>query len=83
MPCPAPGNGNFQPPAMCDQYATAKWRGTLLENLPEGAFMYFVHSFVVRPKDEKLVLSATRYGGHLFCSAIRDDTRKLDRYYRT
>ena len=47
------------------------WEGSLLESVPEGEFMYFVHSFYVRPADERVVLSTTRYGAVQFCSSLR------------
>lgn len=47
------------------------WRGTLLEGLPDGMFMYFVHSFYTRPADPQVVVATTRYGPIEFCSALR------------
>jgi glutamine amidotransferase len=46
------------------------WDGTLLEGLPGGEYMYFVHSFYCRPRDQARVLSVTRYGTFEFCSAV-------------
>ncbi len=46
------------------------WAGTLLEGLPDGVFMYFVHSFVVVPNDPGVMISKTRYGLNEFCSAL-------------
>lgn len=46
-------------------------RDSLFENVPDGAFMYFVHSFYARPKDPSAVLCTTCYGPTTFCSAIR------------
>ena len=36
--------------------------GSLLNGIPDGAFMYFVHSFYADPRDPGTVLGATRYG---------------------
>ncbi len=47
------------------------WLGTPLENLPDGAYMYFVHSYHVMPKDPDVVLSTTRYGHIEFASSVR------------
>jgi glutamine amidotransferase len=44
---------------------------SLMAGLPEGAFMYFVHSYVVEPTDPSVVTGWTRYGGLEFCSAVR------------
>jgi len=46
------------------------WEDTLLTGVPAGADMYFVHSYVVRPRDASLVVSTTRYGQETFCSSI-------------
>ncbi len=47
------------------------WDGTILRNLDEGSFFYFVHSYVVVPDDNAVILSETIYGGNRFCSALR------------
>lgn len=47
------------------------WVGTLLEGVMDGAQMYFVHSYCVRPADPQVVLSTTTYGDAVFCSAMR------------
>lgn len=47
------------------------WQRTLLEGLPEGEFMYFVHSYHVRPVRPEIVLSMTVYGSISFCSSIQ------------
>jgi len=45
----------------------------LLENIPEGAYFYFVHSFFVEPARTENVLRWTNYGRR-FCSiAFRDN----------
>lgn len=47
------------------------WEDTLLEGLPDGEFMYFVHSYFVQPRDESICLSVTNYGNIEFCSSFR------------
>lgn len=47
------------------------WRGTFMEALPDGEYMYFVHSFYVEPRDQQVMLSTTCYGDQVFCSGIR------------
>jgi glutamine amidotransferase len=49
---------------------TAGWEGSLLEGVPDGAYMYFVHSFYVRPAEAGVALSRTRYGPTEFCSSV-------------
>ena len=51
----------------------ASWDGTLLAGVPDGALLYFVHSFYVRPVEAGLALSTTRYGPVEFCSSLRRD----------
>ena len=36
--------------------------GRLLQGIPDGAFMYFVHSFVAQPSHEEVILAVTEYG---------------------
>jgi glutamine amidotransferase len=47
------------------------WNGSLLKSVREAEFMYFVHSYFVKPADPDLVLAVTRYGHIKFCSAMR------------
>lgn len=41
----------------------------LLQGIPDGAHMYFVHSFYVKPKDETVIAATTDYGVN-FCSFL-------------
>lgn len=54
-----------------DAGPSGRWAGTALDGIPEGAYMYFVHSFHVRPNDDGIVASRTRYGPNDIVSAIR------------
>jgi glutamine amidotransferase len=47
------------------------WEQTYLRGVNKGEFMYFVHSYYVKPKDPEAVLSTTRYGEIEFCSCFR------------
>jgi len=47
------------------------WEYTLLSNIQNNEFMYFVHSFFVEPENENLVLSKTVYNDYEYCSAIQ------------
>ncbi len=49
----------------------APWENTLLAGVQNGAYMYFLHSFVVRPQDARVVLSTTHYGQIEFCSSVQ------------
>lgn len=50
--------------------ATKTWSGSSLEGLSDGDFMYFVHSYCVKPSDPKIILSRTKYEGVEFCSSL-------------
>lgn len=41
------------------------------EGIPDGAYMYFVHSFYADPADNSDRLTETRYGKFRYCSAVR------------
>ena len=46
------------------------WNNSPLAGLSNGEYMYFVHSFYVKPVNEACVVSTTQYGGIKFCSSI-------------
>lgn len=46
------------------------WDETPLQNIRQGEFMYFVHSFYAVPEDKIVTLSVTEYEGTKFCSSI-------------
>lgn len=48
------------------------WKSTMLEGLSDNEFMYFVHSFYVKPENSSLVLSTTQYGNIEFCSSFQN-----------
>lgn len=43
----------------------------LLERVPAGAYMYFVHSYTVQPVNEEVKAILTQYGTVEFCSGIQ------------
>lgn len=47
-----------------------KWKGTVLDNVKNGEFMYFVHSYYAVPQQKENVLCLTEYGGLSYCSAV-------------
>ena len=47
------------------------WSDSLLENVPAGAYMYFVHSFHAVPSDPSVVLAHARHGLQTYCAAIQ------------
>ena len=46
------------------------WENSLLKNILDNEYMYFVHSFYAEPKDEKVTLTKTNYMGIDYCSSI-------------
>jgi imidazole glycerol-phosphate synthase subunit HisH len=46
------------------------WKNTPLEQIVNGEFMYFVHSFYVKPQYSEDILAVTEYCGMEYCSAV-------------
>jgi len=49
-----------------------KRKTNILKGIPSGSYMYFVHSYYVKPKDKGVVLTTTDYGIK-FVSGVRKD----------
>lgn len=47
------------------------WDDSFLADVDEDEYMYFVHSFYVKPASEDVVLATTTYGDVAFCSSLR------------
>jgi len=45
----------------------------VLKNVPNGSYMYFVHSYYVKPKDKKIILTTTDYGINFASGVCRDN----------
>lgn len=52
-------------------HAAKSWVDSPLKETADNEYMYFVHSFVPRPKNNEVVLSTTIYGGVEFCSSLQ------------
>lgn len=50
-----------------------EWTGTILQGLPEHAYMYFVHSYCVHAADPSNSLAVTSYGRDRFDSVVNKD----------
>ena len=48
---------------------SAQEKCPLLKDIPEGSFVYFVHSYYADPADHSIVAEETEYGGR-FCSMV-------------
>ena len=46
------------------------WKNTVLKNIAEGEFMYFVHSYYSMPENKKEILTVTDYEEIRYCSGI-------------
>lgn len=49
------------------------WDKTPLSSCKDGEYMYFVHSYYIKPSSETIILTTTNYGGYNYCSAIIKD----------
>lgn len=49
------------------------WNDSLLENVPSGHEMYFVHSFHAEPTNIAHRLAETLYGDYAYCSVVKKD----------
>ena len=50
-----------------------KWNNTILSSIEQQSDVYFVHSFIVSPKNENEILSTTEYSDYEFCSSVKKD----------
>ncbi|MEZ0128317.1 imidazole glycerol phosphate synthase subunit HisH [Flavobacterium sp. LBUM151] len=46
------------------------WSKSALSELRDNDFMYFIHSYYVKPSDDLCILTKTNYDGVEFCSSI-------------
>jgi glutamine amidotransferase len=49
------------------------WDTSLLQDICDGAYMYFVHSYYAVPEDNDTLLSASFYGGIEYCSGVKKE----------
>lgn len=47
------------------------WESTALNELANDDFMYFIHSYYVKPEDDSCILTLTNYDSIEYCSAIK------------
>lgn len=48
-------------------------RSRILKNVPDGSYMYFVHSYYVKPKRKDVILTMTDYGINFVSGIARDN----------
>ncbi|MCL0053824.1 imidazole glycerol phosphate synthase subunit HisH [Dehalococcoidia bacterium] len=49
----------------------SQWGDSVLCDIKKGAYMYFVHSFVVDPEDPDVPVATTHYANDVFCSVLK------------
>lgn len=49
------------------------WPNSPLQNIRNGEFMYFVHSYYIEPQNKSVVLSETTYEDIIYCSSLLSD----------
>lgn len=49
-----------------------RWKGTILNSIPSGSDVYYIHSYIMVPRDKKNILAVSTYGGQEFCSVVKD-----------
>jgi len=48
-------------------------QGRLFNGIDEGSFVYFVHSYYLKAKDDSIVTATTEYGCHIHASVEKDN----------
>jgi glutamine amidotransferase len=49
------------------------WETSLIAQCPNSSFMYFIHSYYVKPFDSRIIVSTSIYGQSNFCSSFQLD----------
>ncbi|MBA3662149.1 MAG: imidazole glycerol phosphate synthase subunit HisH [Gammaproteobacteria bacterium] len=57
------------------------WQHTPLEKLKNNEFLYFVHSYYVKPREEKYILSTSQFGDLNYCSSLIKDNIFATQYH--
>ena len=47
--------------------------GRLFRGIPEDSYVYFVHSYYLKAKDDRIVKATTEYGTHIHASVEQDN----------
>jgi glutamine amidotransferase len=67
------GDPDFRVPHMGWNQIRMRQRPAALAEIDDGAFVYFVHSYYVEPRDPELIATVTDYGGEFVSSVARDN----------
>ena len=66
--CRIPACDGFKIPHMGWNSLHLEHNGRLFKNVDEQAYVYFVHSYYLKAKDENIVKASTEYGVHIHAS---------------
>jgi len=69
----ANGNPDFRVPHMGWNQIRRRQTPPALAGVEDGAFVYFVHSYYVEPRDPALIATLTDYGGEFVSAVARDN----------
>ncbi len=62
---PHVGWNNISPPE------EVTWKGTVLDLVEKASKVYFVHSYILAPRNKEHTFGLTTYGGKEFCSIVK------------
>jgi len=68
-----PGGPHLKVPHMGWNRINIRRQAPVLDGVPHGAHMYFVHSYYVRPADPRVIAAETDYGGPFTSMVWRDN----------
>jgi len=57
----------------CRQARLTAYNSKILKGIPNGSYMYFVHSYFVLPKDRNVILTTTGYGINFTSGVCKDN----------
>ena len=68
-----PKNGDIKIPHMGWNSLKLSGDGRLFKGIPDGEYVYFVHSYYLEAEDENIVKASTEYGTHIHASVEQDN----------
>jgi len=49
------------------------WKDTCMSEIEDNSYMYFVHSYYAKPKDDQIILTYSKYGDLEYCSSLKKE----------
>ena len=68
-----PAKDGFKIPHMGWNSLKFQNNGRLFKGIPEDSYVYFVHSYYLKAKDDRIVKATTEYGTHIHASVEQDN----------